>query len=403
MEIKNRRNFLKKGLLGVAGTSLFTGTSAKKLLEINTSVKNPFVYRTLGKTEIKLPIVSMGTGDTNNPKLVQAALEEGIKLLATSRYYGEGNNERMVGKVVKGRPRDSYLLMTSVAPNAIDHQAGIFKQETDVNLFIEDVEKSLKALDVNEIDILLLPFSAKRESVFFEPLLRAMENFKKQGLARYIGIATHSWEHEAIRAATDTKIYDVVLTAYNFRKNNLEKMHEAIDYAADQGLGIIAMKTMAGSYWDKDKQEAINGPAALKWVLQNNNIHTCVPGITTFDQLQLDVGIMGDLSLTEQERADLRLGYRHIPSGLYCQQCGQCIDQCPHRIDIPTYMRSYMYAYGYGNMANAKKALEVAHLKDISCSDCGDCPVRCVMNFKVRDKILDISRLASVPDEFLLS
>jgi predicted aldo/keto reductase-like oxidoreductase len=304
---------------------------------------------------------------------------------------------------VKEKSRESYLLMTSAAPNAIDHQAGIYKSDTDVSLFIQDVEKSLKALDVDEVDILLLPFAAKRESVFFDPLLKAMENFKRQGKARFIGIATHAWEHEAIRAAADVKIYDVVLTAYNFRKNNLDEMHKAIDYAADKGLGIIAMKTMAGGYWDREKKDSINGQAALKWVLQNKNIHTVVPGITTFDQLETDVAIMGDLSLSDQEIKDLRLGYSDAPSGLYCQQCGKCIQDCRHRIDIPTYMRSYMYAYGYGNMSNAKKTLKMANLTDIPCGDCNDCPVRCVMNFSVREKILDISRLTRVPDEFLLS
>lgn len=403
MDKKNRRNFIKKGLLGMAVSPFFTGTYPDRLHRPNESVKNPIVYRNLGKTGIKLPVISMGTGDTQNPNLIKAALDERIVLFGTSRYYGEGNNERMLGQVVKGRPRDSYLVMTSVAPNAIDHQAGIYKPETDVNLFIQDVEKSLKALDVNEIDILLLPFAAKRESVFFEKLLKAMENFKKSGLARFIGIATHAYEHEAIRAAAEVKIYDVVLTAYNFRKNNLERMHESIDFAAGQGLGIIAMKTMAGGYWDKDKHEVINGQAALKWVLQNKNIHTCIPGITTFDQLQHDLAIMGDLGLTDHERSDLRLGTRLVPSGLYCQQCGQCIKNCRHRLDIPTYMRSYMYAYGYGNTTNAKRTLKMAGMDEVPCNDCGDCPVRCIMNFNVRDKILDISRLARVPDEFLYS
>jgi len=403
MKKHNRRKFLKSGLFGVASTSFLSGTYGKNPEAVNKSDKKPVIYRTLGKTGLRIPVISMGTGDTYNPKLVEAALDEGIVLLATSRYYGEGNNERMLAKVVKGRPRDSYLLMTSVAPNAIDHQAGIFKPETDVRRFIQDVEKSQKALDADEIDILLLPFAAKRESVFFEPLLKAMENFKRQGLARFIGIATHSYEHEAIRAAADSTIYDIILTAYNFRKNNLEKMHESIDYAVDKGLGTIAMKTMAGGYWDKDKKEAINGQAALKWVLQNRNIHTCIPGMTTFEQLQNDLAIMEDPDLTDQERSDLKLGHRYMPSGLYCQQCGQCIPGCRHGLDIPSLMRSYMYAYGYGNMINAKTTLKMANIKEVPCLDCGDCPVKCTMNFNVRNKIEDISRLARVPDEFLAS
>ena len=49
------------------------------------------------------------------------------------------------------------------------------------------------------------------------------------------------------------------MTAYNFRKKDWsseqsgEELEDAIQYAAESGIGIIAMKTMAGVYWDKEK------------------------------------------------------------------------------------------------------------------------------------------------------
>lgn len=64
---------------------------------------------------------------------------------------------------------------------------------------------------MDHMDILLLPFAAKRESVFFEPLLRAMEDLKKQEKTRFIGIASHSLADEALIAAADTKIYDLAM------------------------------------------------------------------------------------------------------------------------------------------------------------------------------------------------
>jgi aryl-alcohol dehydrogenase-like predicted oxidoreductase len=178
------------------------------------------------------------------------AYEEGIVLFATSHYYGEGNNARMGAKAVQGNPRESYLTMSGVAPNAIDHQAVIFKPGTDVNLSRKDFECSLNTLGMDEIDIFTLPFAAKQESVLFEPLLRVMEDIKKEGKSRCNGIAMHSRKHNATRAAADTGIYDVVLTAYNFRKNNPDQMHSVINLIAGKGIGIIAMKTIAGDYWD---------------------------------------------------------------------------------------------------------------------------------------------------------
>ena len=58
-----------------------------------------------------------------------------------------------------------------------------------------------------------------------------MEIIKKKGMAKYIGIATHSWEPEAINAAVEVGIYDVVMTAYNFRRTNISEINEALDNA----------------------------------------------------------------------------------------------------------------------------------------------------------------------------
>jgi len=165
----------------------------------------------------------MGTGDTNDPGLVKAALDSGIKLLATSPYYGDGNNERMLGQIMKDRDRDSVVIMTSVLPDGVDHKNGLFTDASKMESMAPKLEASLERLGVEYVDILLLPFAAKKESVFFEPLLKGMEQIKKQGKARFLGIATHSWEPEAIRAAADTKIYDVIMTAYNFRRQNIPR------------------------------------------------------------------------------------------------------------------------------------------------------------------------------------
>jgi predicted aldo/keto reductase-like oxidoreductase len=89
--------------------------------------------------------------------------------------------------------------------------------------------------------------------------------FKEQGKTKYLGIATHSYEPEAIRAAADTGVFDVVMTAYNFKKSNRTEIEDAINYAAGKGMGIIAMKTMAGAYWDKERTRPINTRAALKF------------------------------------------------------------------------------------------------------------------------------------------
>jgi predicted aldo/keto reductase-like oxidoreductase len=395
----DRRSFIKAGLAGMAGVAAFPGArlnAAGKELSRGT-----LVVRTLGKTGLKVPIVSMGTGDVKDLALIRAAMDSGIVLLATSQYYGDGNNERLVGEAIKGRKRDSLIIVTSVMPDGIDHKAGLFTDESKTEPFIGKFEGSLQRLGVSEVDIFLLPFAAKRESVFYEPLLKAMEKIKRQGKARFIGIATHQFSDEAVRAAVEAKIYDVAMVGYNVRRQNQEGIGEAIAFAAGKGLGIIGMKTMAGAFWDKERKQPINTRAALKWVLQNENVHTTVPGITSFDQLTQDISLMADLTLSDEEKTDLKLSRHETPDGPNCQQCSECIGQCAYGLDIPTLMRSHMYAYGYRNLSRARATLELADISGSPCGRCKSCSVVCPMSYDVRSKVTDIARLREVPRGFV--
>jgi len=286
-------------------------------------------------------------------------------------------------------------------PKGTDHQNGLYTDSTAGATFQSDVEGSMKRLGVDHLDVLFLPFAAKRESVFFEPLLRVMEDFKKSGKARIIGIATHSWVDEAIRAAADTGVYDVVMCAYNFRLERLQEVNDAITYGASKGLGFIAMKSMAGGFWDKERTQPINSNASLKWVMQNEHIATMMSGMTTYDQLQSNLAMMQNPKLTDQELKDLKLADADQPGGLFCFQCRKCEGQCPKNVDIPTLMRSYMYAYGYRNLDHARQTLNMAELSGMPCDDCGTCQVKCAAGFQVKTKIQDIARLKEVPTDFL--
>jgi predicted aldo/keto reductase-like oxidoreductase len=388
--------------MAATGTGLASRIFSQSLpVQENKVKEKKFVYRTLGNTGIKIPIVSMGTGNTSNPALVRSAIDEGVKLLATAEAYQNGNNEKMVGTVLKNLPRDSFMIMTNCLDiKWFDTKTGIFNSEFNHKSFMERVDASLSRLEVDYVDIFIQPFAAKRKSVFHEPAVKAMEAIKKSGKAKYIGIATHKDEPEAIRAAVDVGIHDIIMTSYNFLKSNREDLDDAIQYAAEAGLGIIAMKTMAGAFWDKERTKPINTLAALKWVLQNENIHTTVPDCSSYDQLNQDLAIMSDLELTEEEKRDLETPSDKLSSGIFCQQCNLCIPQCPENLDIPTIMRSYMYAYGHRNLAHAQNTLCSSGLSSVPCNTCNDCTVKCQMGFDIRTKILDIARLKNVPEDF---
>ncbi len=380
-----RRSFLKWGAAGLAGLcarqSAGTGTVPQSSAPKS---KTKFVHRTLGKTGLQLPVVSMGVMNSDNPNLIRAALDGGIVLLDTAHGYQRGRNEAIIGEAIKGRPRDSYVIATKVPA------------EPTTEAYLKNAGISLQRLGLEYVDILNIHDCSSRAEVQSEPVLKALDKLKKDGRVRFVGVTTHSNEPEVIRAAVESKFHDVVITAYNFRQAHRDQVRAAVAEAASAGVGIIAMKTLAGRFRDKAKTRPINTAAALKWVLNDANVTTAIPGLTTFDQLEADLSVMSDLALTEEEKRDLQLNAES--AGLYCQQCGQCLASCRENLPVPSLMRSYMYAYGYGNRGAAYELLERLELSADPCRSCGgDCPVRCVQGIDVADRVKDVARLRSLP------
>ena len=395
-----RRAFLKKGLTGLAAVGAVPGAVKAAALGATATGEasaKPIV-RTLGKTGLKVPVVSMGVMNADNPAVVQAALDGGIVLLDTAWGYQRGRNEQMIGQVVKGRARDAFMIATKVpGPNRDRSMQGLDAAALEQN-FLGKFDECLTRLGLDHVEILYLHNNTDPEHVQNPVIIGALQKAKKAGKARFIGITTHGNEPDVIRATIATKAYDVILTAYNFRQDYREDMRKAVAEATAAGLGVVAMKTQAGAYWDKEKQQPINMRAALKWVLNDPNVTTAIPGFTTFDQLKEDLTVMTDLTLTAEDLKDLRLGEQ--VAGLYCQQCGQCLSGCTKSLPIPDLMRSYMYAYGYRNLGLAHELVGSLDVAEDPCGSCASCSAVCAKGFDIADRVRDISRLRAVPGDF---
>lgn len=392
----NRRSFLRSSIISAGGAVLARPAfSASNPLESQGEV----ITRKLGKTGLEVPVLSMGVMRADNPNLVVSALEKGIVLFDTAHGYQQGKNEEMLGKVFKEYLRDKFLIQTKVPPGDRDRKTGELGPGSTKEEFLEKFEISLGRLQTDYVDILLHHSCKSRQAVLHEPVLDALQQAKKDGRARFIGISTHTREPEVIRAAIETGIIDVITVAYNFKQDHRAEISLAMADASRAGIGFIGMKNMAGGYLDKEKTKPVNGKAALKWALQDPHLTTCIPGFTSFDQLQMDSEIMTDLELTLEELKELEIAGGEM--GLFCQGCSQCRGQCRKGLPIPEIMRSYMYAYGYGEMQKARETLDEYLVEANPCEGCTGCTVDCAKGFPVAERIADVSRIRDIPFDFL--
>jgi predicted aldo/keto reductase-like oxidoreductase len=399
----SRRRFLKSTSISFLGAGLL-GRNCLAITNADNKNELPkkLVYRTLGKTGIQVPVIGMGILDSGSSLLIKAALDAGITHFdSTAGGASQMRNEEMIGEVMKGRPRDTFIYGTKIhLPR--DYKTGLYtdlyKGTAGEQEFTRKLDEALKRLQMEYVDIVYHHMVSRRESAFYEPVMKAMEKAKKAGKARFLGMSSHSNVPEAVQAAADSEFYDVVMAAYNPRQKNRVQVKEAIANAARAGLGVVVIKVIRGDIERGEKP--VNPVASLKWVLQDKNVHATIPGFSNYEEMKIDLSVMEDLSLSDVEMNDLKR--EDSCSGLFCEGCGQCIQQCPAELPIPDLMRAYMYLYGYRQPGLAHSLLKSLDLPRNYCDDCSSCRVVCQNGWNISEKICDIIRLRDVPPDFLV-
>jgi predicted aldo/keto reductase-like oxidoreductase len=400
----SRRRFIGNAATGMVSAGLgMTGysraASPKAQGAGSEEAVSPLSYRVLGRTGLKIPLISFGVMNSDNPDLLYRAFDLGLNHLDTAHGYLRGKSEQVIGEVVEQRGnRDSVYIATKMYL-ARDRERNVFSKEaagrapapTEEELF-KMLETSLSRLRTDYVDILYLHSCYSPAMLTYEPLMNALVKAKEQGKARFIGTSTHKDEPNVIRATVDAGVYDVVLTSYNYLQDHKDAVAEAIAYAAAKGVGVVAMKTQGGNRLNKQEGVKINHQAALKWVFANPHICTAIPGMTTFDQMASNYAVMADLTLSESEERELKLASL-LPGTYFCQSCRKCVPTCPEGVEIPSLMRAYMYAEAYGNTIQAEETIGTvpSHRGLRVCAGCSSCQARCRREMPIAERLREMS------------
>jgi diketogulonate reductase-like aldo/keto reductase len=242
----SRRSFLAAAAALPAATALPAAAVPAEVNKVS--------YRVLGKTGLKVTAVGFGSMITSDPSVIARALEMGITYFDTARGYQHGNNERMVGAALKSRRKDIVLSSKSEAKTAAEATA--------------ELETSLKEIGTDYLDIWYIHSKDKPAQVPDE-LVEAWVKAKQQGKIRHIGLSTHSPNDMVDRILEIGKI-EVVLSTYNFTMG--ETRDATFERISKAGLGLVAMKVMAGGLRTQNPQPQMQRPmaglAALKWAIR---------------------------------------------------------------------------------------------------------------------------------------
>ncbi len=374
----SRRNFLTAGL-ALPAAGLGAVTRPEMAAQASKLAGSPELrYKTLGKTGLKVTTVAFGAMITSDQSVVEKAADLGINYFDTARGYQNGNCERMVGAALKGKRKSVIISTKSGARDKAGLQA--------------DLDASLQALQTDYVDIWYLHGRSRAEQLG-DDLIEVQQNAKKQGKVRFTGVSTHGGQGEVVRGMIQKGAFDVVLAAYNFSTD--DAVGQAVEQARKAGLGVVAMKVMAGGFRrvkPGDKLHAIfkrDGAmvAALKWVLKNPNIDTTIPSITDMDQLDENLKAMTAKFTPEDEKL-LAAQLKYIRP-LYCHMCGACEGSCAQGLPVADIIRYVSYADGYGEFGLGREHFLTlpTELTAVRCGQCPECTVQCPNGVRVAERV----------------
>lgn len=366
----SRRKFLQAGLVLPAA-----GYIASHHTDSFGQEPAGVVYRTLGKTGLKVSGVGCGIGLIPDPAVLVRAVDLGVNYFDTARMYEKGKSEEIAGAALKGRRNKIVLASKTDAVTKAD----VFK----------DMDDSLKALQTDHLDVWHL-HSRDTPDMITDEAVEACEMLKRQGKTRFIGVSAHD-----INAVVDKIIkvgkFDVVQTTYSYpigshlRNSSIKKLYDA-------GIGVVAMKVIiavAGFIPPKEFRLKNEGPlAAVKWVLMNPMISTTVPFAKNIAELEMNFRAMTEPYTLQDEKMLYARNEEIRPD--YCRMCYECKGQCPNGVPVTDELRYLAYHDFGGDFHQARDnfmRLPEA-LRSVHCSDCSACAIRCPNGVDVRSRLI---------------
>lgn len=389
----NRREFIVKPIV-MAGTAGVLGKSDSLLSKL-AAESEPLIERKLGNTGLTMPVVSMGVMNADIPGLVRRSYELGIRHFDTAAVYQGGRNEEMVGSVIKEMGiRDKVIIATKQHMRNRPPNAAEAKRR-----FMEGVDASLRRLQMDHVEILYYHAVDSVDDARADGPLEALQTLKNQGKTRFLGLSTHK-NSEILPEAMKPGIFDVFLVVLNYTMAHDAEMLNTLERAAKSGIGIVAMKTQAGGTVKPEaglpkRLPPASQTALLKWALNHDFVTTAIPGFSTYEHLEQDFSVAKNLSYTAEEKAFLA-DKAFVSDAQFCQQCGQCVEDCPRHVDVPSLMRSHMYAVQYRNAGLARDTIAgMASGHGLqACDGCESCPLQCRNHVRIGQKIAQLRGLA---------
>ena len=283
-----------------------------------------------------------GSDDDETRQALDEAVRLGCNFFDTAWAYGDGKSERMLGELVRAHPDQRLYTATKIPPKnrTWPSQGGFLLDEVFPPDYIREyAESSLVNLGLEAID--LLQFHVWEDGWARDARWqRAMQDLKREGIIRGIGISINRWEPENGIETLHTGLIDAVQVIYNIFDQAPED--ELFPHCRELDIAVIARVpfdegSLTGSltrdarFPDGDFRRRYFGPEnlgptmdrvealrpvvpagmtmpelALRFILANADVSTVIPGMRRPAHVRANIATSGAPPLAPALLAELR-------------------------------------------------------------------------------------------------
>ena len=201
--------------------------------------------RPFGRTGIQISAIGFGCWEigggygsieeTEFIKAVNRALDLGMNCFDTAEAYGFGASETSLAKALGSRRKEAVI----TTKFGVGYPDKPNYRDSSRQRVMESIEKSLKALNTDHVDVYLIHWPDRVTS--FEEPMRALEDLVKQGKARAVGLS--NFKLSEIEACMKVRRVDVVQYCWNMFDRRMQK--EIFPYCREYGIGVMAYGSLA--------------------------------------------------------------------------------------------------------------------------------------------------------------
>ncbi len=212
-------------------------------------------YRRLGRTNLRVSVIGMGTWQFGGEwgkdfqqdevdRMFAAAGEEGINLIDTAECYGDHASEAFVGKAIQ-RNRGDWIVATKFGHKFHGHLNRT--DERSAAQVARQVEDSLRALKTDYIDLLQY-HSIRYEEFTNDELTDLLRRLLKSGKIRHLGNSISGRTRNNVNQVEDSiaRAVETIQVIYNRLDRTPEE--QVFGICQKQGLGVLARVPLASGF-----------------------------------------------------------------------------------------------------------------------------------------------------------